>query len=44
MIQSPELWVYLAPEQQQKVMRVMVNICRQIVQRLATEQEEQNED
>jgi hypothetical protein len=44
LIQSPELWAHLTPEQQQKVMRVLVMTCRQIVQRLAEEQEEKNED
>ena len=44
LIQSPELWVHLALEQQQKVMQVLVITCRQIVQRLAEEQEEKNEN
>jgi hypothetical protein len=44
LIQSPELWAYLTPEQQQKVMRVLVITCRQIVQRLAEEQEGKNEN
>ncbi len=43
LIQSPELWVHLVPEQQQRVMRVLVITCRQIVQRLAEEQEEKHE-
>ena len=44
LIQSPDLWAYLVPEQQQKVMQVLVITCRQIVQRLTEEQEEKNED
>ncbi len=44
LIQASELWMYLAPEQQQKVMQVLVLTCRQIVQRLAEEQEGKNED
>jgi hypothetical protein len=42
-IQSPDLWVHLAPEQQQKVLWILVITCRQIVRRLAEEQEEKNE-
>ena len=44
LIQSPELWADLTPEQQQKVLQVLVITCRQIVQRLAVEQEAQHED
>ena len=44
LIQSPELWAHLTLEQQQKVMQVLVITCRQIVQRLAEKQEENNED
>jgi hypothetical protein len=44
LIQSPELWAHLAPEQQQKVIQVLVITCRQIVQRLAEEQEEKDEN
>jgi|GEM_PF-2683748 len=43
-ILSPELWAHLTLEQQQKVMQVLVITCNQIVQRLAEEQEEKNED
>lgn len=44
LIPAWELWVDLTQEQQQKVMRVLVLTCRQIVQRLAVEQEVPHED
>ncbi len=44
LIQSPELWVHLTLEQQQKVLQVLVITCHQIVQRLDEEQEGKNED